>query len=81
MLNTLEIIKKKRDGEELSAEEISYFIKGFLGEEIADYQMAALLMAIYCKGFNDQETQALTEEMLFSGEVIDFSYLPQMKID
>lgn len=81
MLNTLEIIKKKRDGEELSAEEISYFIKGFLGEEIADYQMAALLMAIYCKGFSDQETQALTEEMLFSGEVIDFSYLPQMKID
>lgn len=81
MLNTLEIIKKKRDGEELSAEEISYFIKGFLSEEIADYQMAALLMAIYCKGFNDQETQALTEEMLFSGEVIDFSYLPQMKID
>lgn len=81
MLNTLDIIKKKRDGNELSAEEISYFIKGFLGEEIADYQMAAFLMAVYCKGFNDKETQALTEEMLYSGEVIDFSYLSPMKVD
>lgn len=81
MLNTLEIIKKKRDGGELSPEEISYFIKGFLGEEIADYQMTAFLMAVYCKGFNDKETQALTEEMLYSGQVIDFSYLSPMKVD
>jgi pyrimidine-nucleoside phosphorylase len=81
MLNTLDIIKKKRDGEELSTEEISYFIKGFLGEEIADYQMAAFLMAVFCRGFNAKETQALTEEMLYSGEVIDFSYLSPMKVD
>lgn len=81
MPSTLEIIRKKRDALELSTEEISYFIKGYLSEEIADYQMSALLMAIFLQGFSDTETQALTEEMLFSGEVLDFSYLSQAKVD
>ncbi|MEW6734013.1 MAG: thymidine phosphorylase [Acidobacteriota bacterium] len=81
MLHTVEIIRKKRDGRELSAAEISYFIKGYLNREVADYQMSALLMAIYLRGLNEVETQAFTEEMLYSGEVLDFSYLPQAKID
>lgn len=81
MLNTVEIIRKKRDGKELSAKEISYFIKTFLTGEIADYQMTALLMAIYLNGFTDAETQSLTEEMLFSGETIDFSFLNKSTID
>lgn len=80
-MNTVEIIRKKRDGGELNAEELSYFIKGYLHDEIADYQMAAFLMAGFLCGFTDAETQALTEEMLYSGDVLDFSYLPEAKID
>jgi pyrimidine-nucleoside phosphorylase len=81
MLNAVEIIGKKRDGKELSAREISYFIKAFLAGEIADYQVTALLMAIYLNGFTDAETQSLTEEMLFSGETIDFSFLNKATVD
>jgi pyrimidine-nucleoside phosphorylase len=81
MLHTVEIIRKKRDGGELSSEEISYIIKGYLGKQVADYQISALLMAILLRGMNEAETRALTEEMLYSGEVLDFSYLPQSKVD
>src|SRR5256885_7220851 len=81
MLNTAELIRKKRDGGELSAAELSAFIKGYLTHEIADYQAAALLMAAYFQGMSDAETEALTAEMLYSGEVLDFSYLPEAKVD
>ncbi len=81
MLNTVEIIRKKRDGGELTAEEISYFIKGYLNDEIGDYQMSALLMAGFLNGMTEAETKAFTEEMLYSGEVLDFASIPQVKVD
>lgn len=66
------IIRKKRDGEELTAEEIKWFIQEFMTGTIADYQMSALLMAIYKEGMNVSETAALTDAMLYSGSVLKF---------
>src|SRR4029079_9987821 len=81
MLHTVEIIRKKREGGELTPEEISYFIKGYMRNEVADYQMSALLMATCLRGMTEAETQAITEEMLYSGEVLDLSYLSQSKVE
>lgn len=66
------IIQKKRDKEKLSKEEISWFIEGLTKGEIADYQMSALLMAIYLNGFDKDETTAVTDAMLYSGKVLNF---------
>ena len=63
-----QIIAKKRDGHALSREEIGDFLAGFTRGDIADYQMAALAMAIYLKGMSSDETAALTEAMLASGQ-------------
>jgi pyrimidine-nucleoside phosphorylase/thymidine phosphorylase len=68
-----DIIRKKRDGEELSREEISFFVKGATDEVFADYQAAALLMAIFLNGMSEEEQFALTQEMLHSGEVLSWS--------
>jgi len=76
-----EIIKKKRNKQELSHAEISFFINAYVRGEIPDYQMSALLMAIYLNGMNHEETLALTDIMLRSGVVLDFSHLPQFKVD
>src|SRR5690606_14643740 len=76
-----EIIKKKRNGEELSSDEINQFILGYARGEIPDYQMSALLMAIFFKSMNKEETLALTKSMLLSGEVVDFSSVPGFKVD
>src|SRR5690348_6998545 len=81
MFNAIEIIKKKRDGGALAAAEISYFLKGYVSGEIADYQTAALLMACFLRGLNETEAETFTSEMLHSGEVLDFSYLPEAKVD
>ncbi|MBS4029741.1 MAG: thymidine phosphorylase, partial [Ignavibacteriales bacterium] len=62
-MNPVEIIKKKRGGEKLSRFELEFFIKNFLNGKIADYQMSALLMAIYFRGMDDEETTILTEQM------------------
>ncbi|MDD4975375.1 MAG: thymidine phosphorylase [Bacteriovorax sp.] len=66
------IIQKKRDKEKLTKDEITWFIAGLTSGEIADYQMSALLMAIYLNGFDKNETVALTDAMLYSGKVLDF---------
>lgn len=66
------IIAKKRDGKKLSSEEIKWFINEYTSKKIPDYQMSALLMAIYLKGLNAEETSALTDAMLYSGTVLDF---------
>jgi pyrimidine-nucleoside phosphorylase len=66
------IIAKKRDGEKLSSEEIKWFISGLIDGSIADYQMSALLMAIYLRGMDTEETAALTDFMLYSGKVLSF---------
>jgi len=76
-----EIILKKRDGKSLTASEIDFFIHAYLRGEIADYQMSALLMAIYFRGMSFDETVTLTRIMRDSGEVVDFSYLPGVKVD
>ncbi|HSE98180.1 MAG TPA: thymidine phosphorylase [Blastocatellia bacterium] len=80
-MRAVDIIIRKRDGAELSREEIRYFIRGYTSAAIADYQMSALVMAIFLRGMTTQETIALTEEMLHSGEVLDFSDLGRPRID
>jgi thymidine phosphorylase len=80
-MNTVEIIRKKRNGYALTGEEIHYIIDGFIKSKIPDYQMSALLMAIYYKGMKKEETAALTKIMLHSGKVIDLSAIKGAKID
>ena len=80
-LRPQDVIRKKRDGEHLSREEIQFFIDGVTRNHIADYQISALLMAIYLNGMNQAEQQALTEAMLNSGSILDFSDIPKPKAD
>lgn len=72
-MNAVEIIINKRDGYELTKEAIDFFIKGYTNGDIPDYQMSALLMAIYTQGMTKAETSALTGTMLHSGEIFDLS--------
>lgn len=76
-----DVIRKKRDGISLSREEIDFFIAGVTSGRIADYQVSALLMAIYLNGMDHAEQQALTEAMLNSGNILDFSDVPKPKAD
>jgi len=80
-LRPQDVIRKKRDGISLSREEIDFFIDGVTSGRIADYQVSALLMAIYLNGMNQDEQQALTEAMLNSGNILDFSDIPKPKAD
>jgi pyrimidine-nucleoside phosphorylase len=80
-LRPQDVIRKKRDGLSLSREEINFFIAGVTNGHIADYQVSALLMAIYLNGMNEAEQQALTEAMLNSGNILDFSDIPKPKAD
>jgi pyrimidine-nucleoside phosphorylase len=80
-VNPVEIIRKKRSGEKLTRAELEFFIKNFLDGTIADYQMSALLMAIYFRGMDDEETTILTEQMLHSGVVVDLSDISGIKVD
>src|SRR5437868_3200702 len=77
----VDLIRKKRDGAELSAEEIAYFVRASTTGEIPDYQTAAWLMAALIRGLTQGETAALTDTMLHSGEVLDFSDLGGKRID
>lgn len=76
-----DIIMKKRDGYALSKEEIEYFINGFTNGEIPDYQISALLMAIYFCGMNEEETLNLTMAMANSGDMLDLSEIKGIKVD
>lgn len=80
-MTAYEIISRKRDGNRLSPEEIDFFISGYMANRIADYQMAALLMAIYLRRMDDEETSALTRAYINSGAHIDLSDLPGVKVD
>jgi len=80
-MNIIEIIAKKRDKSKLSKEEINYFIKEYTNGNITDYQAAALVMAIYINGMDDEETKNLTLAMAESGEKLDLSILAQNVVD
>jgi pyrimidine-nucleoside phosphorylase len=80
-LRPQDVIRKKRDGKALSTEEIVFFIEGVTSGRIADYQISALLMAIYLNGMNHDEQQALTQAMLQSGNILDFSDISKPKAD
>lgn len=76
-----DLIIKKRNGFELTKEEIEYIVNGFTKGEIPDYQMSALLMAIYFKEMNDEETLYLTKAMAESGDRLDLSAIEGVKVD
>ncbi len=80
-MRAYDLIKKKRDGEILSDEEIRWLIEEYTKGEIPDYQMSAMLMAIFFKGLSPKETATLTIEMAKSGDMIDLSKIKGVKVD
>src|SRR5713226_9677208 len=80
-MRTVDLIHRKRDGEELSAEEIAYVVDGYTNGTIPDYQASAFLMAVFFSGMTDREVSALTERMMQSGEKVDLSSIPGVKVD
>jgi len=76
-----EIIAKKRDGNPLSPHELKFVITGYVQGEIPDYQISALLMAIYFQGMDQNEMRVLTEFMIASGDTIDLKSIPEIKVD
>ncbi len=76
-----ELIHRKRDGGRLTAEELTVLVSGYTAGEIPDYQLAAFCMAVFFRGMDDGEVRALTEAMLRSGDVLDLSAIPGVKVD
>ena len=81
IMRTVDLIQRKRDGEELAPEEIEYLVDGYTSGQIPDYQMSAFLMAVYYSGMTDREVGRLTECMLRSSETVDLSAIPGVKVD
>src|SRR5579864_1323200 len=81
LMRPVEIIRKKRDGGDLTREETAFLVEGAARGTVPDYQLAAWLMAVVCRGMTRAETAWLTEAMLRSGDVMDFSALPAAKVD
>ncbi|XKH51287.1 pyrimidine-nucleoside phosphorylase [Chryseomicrobium palamuruense] len=80
-MRMIDIIEKKRDGHELTEQEIRFFVEGYTNGTIPDYQMSSLLMAIYFEDMNDQERAFLTMAMVESGDQIDLSAIKGIKVD
>ena len=80
-MRTVDLIHRKRDGEELSAEEIAFFVDGYNNGTIPDYQASAFLMAVFFSGMTDREVSVFTERMVASGEKVDLSQVPGAKVD
>ena len=80
-MRTVDLIHRKRDGEELSADEIQFLVDGYTRGDIPDYQMSAFLMAVFFSGMSDREVSALTEKMMNSGELGRPSSVPGVKVD
>jgi pyrimidine-nucleoside phosphorylase len=80
-MRTVDLIHRKRDGEELSTDEIAFLVDGYTSGTIPDYQMSAFLMSVFFSGMTDREVSALTERMVQSGETVDLSGVPGLKVD
>ncbi len=77
----VELIKKKREGLELSKEEYAFIVNGLVSGKIPDYQLSAFMMAVYFQGMNSEETAILTDLMMRSGELVDLSEIKGIKVD
>jgi pyrimidine-nucleoside phosphorylase/thymidine phosphorylase len=80
-MRTVDLIHRKRDAEELTPEEIAAIVDGYTRNEIPDYQMSAFLMAVFFSGMTDREVSTLTDSMVRSGETLDLSTIPGIKVD
>ena len=80
-MRTVDLIHRKRSGEELAPEELHHLIDGYTRGDIPDYQMSAFLMATFFSGMSDREVSAMTESMLHSGSIVDLSSIPGIKVD
>ncbi|MGB2869533.1 MAG: thymidine phosphorylase [Bacteroidota bacterium] len=80
-MNPVELIRKKRSGDSLTEEEFRFLISRYVDGKLPDYQMSAFLMACYFRGMSEAETLAFTSLMLHSGEVVDLSDIPGVKVD
>jgi pyrimidine-nucleoside phosphorylase len=80
-MRTVDLILRKRGGEELSVEELQYLVNGYTSGEIPDYQMAAFLMATFFSGMTDRELSALTEAMIATGETVSLGDMEGLKVD
>jgi pyrimidine-nucleoside phosphorylase len=80
-MRTVDLIHRKRDGEELSADEIAFLVDGYTSGNIPDYQLSAFLMAVFFSGMTDREVSSLTDRMVHSGETADLSSIPGLKVD
>ncbi|MGC9971048.1 MAG: thymidine phosphorylase [Bryobacteraceae bacterium] len=80
-MRTVDLIHRKREGEELSPQEIAWLVEGYTRGDIPDYQMSAFLMAVFYSGMSDREVTTLTDCMVRSGETVDLSAIPGLKVD
>lgn len=80
-MNTVELIRKKRDKQVLSDEEINYLVQSYSRNKIPDYQFSAFLMAVFLNGMTRKETSSLTKAMLYSGKVVNLDSIPGAKVD
>lgn len=80
-MNPTELIRKKRDGGTLTREELEAFVAAYVGGDIPDYQMSAFLMAAFFRGMDGRETAAFTDVMLHSGDIVDLTAVPGIKVD
>lgn len=80
-MRAYDVIAKKRDGGIHTREELEYIVNGYVSGEVADYQMAAWMMAVYLRGMTAEETAALTDVMAHSGKLVDLSPIPGVKVD
>ena len=80
-MRVVDIIEKKRMGQTLSDEEIGFVINGYVKCVVPDYQISALLMAIFFQGMSDEESASLTKAMLYSGDIIDLGMIDGVKVD
>src|SRR5580658_4909065 len=80
-MRTVDLIHRKRDGEELSTEEIAFLVDGYTNGTLPDYQISAFLMAVFFSGMTDREVSALTDRMVQSGQKVDLSAIPGVKVD